>query len=283
LLAEIDTPEVDQQLDQAKADLANATANAKLAVITAWRFRTLAKDQWVPQQEADDKTTAAAATKATVDATTANVKRLEQLQSYEKVEAPFDGIITARNTDIGALIDADANSPSKELFHLAAIDTLRVYVAVPEPYARAAQPGATASLTLDEFPGRSFQGTLVRTANAIDLSSRTLLVEVDVANRTGLLLPGAYTVVHLRLPGADGTVTVPSDTLLFRREGLRVAIVRDGRTQLVPVTIGRDYGEKVEILTGLHATDNVIVDPSDSLISGTAVRVEEAKQEWHSK
>ena len=283
LLAEIDTPEVDQQLDQAKAELANATANAKLAVITAWRFRTLAKDQWEPQQQADDKTTAAAAAKATVDADTANVKRLEQLQSYEKVVAPFDGIITARNTDIGALIDADANSPSKELFHLAAIDTLRIYVAVPEPYARAAQPGATASLTLDEFPGRSFQGTLVRNANAIDLSSRTLLVEVDVANPNGLLLPGAYTVVHLRLPGADGTVTVPSDTLLFRREGLRVAIVRDGRTQLVPVTIGRDYGEKVEILTGLHATDNVIVDPSDSLISGTAVRVEEAKRERHSK
>ena len=278
LLAEIDTPEVDQQLDQAKADLANATANAKLAVITAWRFRTLAKDQWEPQQQADDKTTAAAAAKATVDADTANVKRLEQLQSYEKVVAPFDGIITARNTDIGALIDADANSPSKELFHLAAIDTLRVYVAVPEPYARAAQPGATASLTLDEFPGRSFRGTLVRNANAIDPSSRTLLVEVDVANPNGLLLPGAYTVVHLRLPGADGTVTVPSDTLLFRREGLRVAIVRDGRTQLVPVTIGRDYGEKVEILTGLHATDNVIVDPSDSLISGTAVQVEDAKQ-----
>ena len=278
LLAEIDTPEVDQQLDQAKADLANATANAKLAVITAWRFRTLAKDQWEPQQQADDKTTAAAAAKATVDADTANVKRLEQLQSYEKVVAPFDGIITARNTDIGALIDADANSPTKELFHLAAIDKLRVYISVPEPYARAAQPGATASLTLDEFPGWSFQGTLVRNANAIDLSSRTLLVEVDVANPNGLLLPGAYTVVHLRLPGADGTVTVPSDTLLFRREGLRVAIVRDGRTQLVPVTIGRDYGEKVEILTGLHATDNVIVDPSDSLISGTAVQVEDAKQ-----
>ena len=286
LLAEIDTPEVDQQLNQAKADLANATANAKLAVVTAWRFRTLAKDHAASQQQADDRTTAAAATKATVDAATANVKRLEQLQSYEKVDAPFDGIITARNTDIGALIDADANSPTinpKELFHLAAIDTLRVYVAVPEPYARAAQPGATASLTLDEFPGRSFQGTLVRNANAIDLSSRTLLVEVDVANSNGLLLPGAYTVVHLRLPGADGTVTVPSDTLLFRREGLRVAIVRDGRTQLVPVTIGRDYGEKVEILTGLHATDNVIVDPSDSLISGTAVRVEEAKRERHSK
>ena len=278
LLAEIETPEVDQQLNTAKADLVNATATANLAAVTAWRFAMLAKDQWASRQTADDRTFAAAAAKATVDADTANVKRLEQLQSYEKVVAPFDGIITARNTDIGALIDADANSLSKELFHLAAIDKLRVYVAVPEPYARAAQPGAKAKLTFDEFPGRSFRGTLVRNANAIDLSSRTLLVEVDVANPNGLLLPGAYTVVHLSLPGADGTVTVPSDTLLFRREGPQVAIVRDGRTQLVPVTIGRDYGEKVEILAGLHATDNVIVDPPDSLISGTAVRVEEAKQ-----
>jgi RND family efflux transporter MFP subunit len=278
LLAEIDTPEVDQQLNQAKADLVNATANAKLAAVTAWRFATLAKDQWASQQTADDRTFAAAATNATVDADTANVKRLEQLQSYEKVDAPFDGIITARNTDIGALINADANSPSKELFRLAAIDTLRVYVAVPESYARAAQPGAMASLNLDEFPGRSFQGTLVRNANAIDLASRTLLVEVDVANPNGLLPPGAYTFVHLRLPGADGTVTVPSDTLLFRREGLQVAVVRDGRAQLVPVTIGRDYGEKVEILAGLHTTDNVIVNPSDSLINGTAVEVEDAKQ-----
>jgi RND family efflux transporter MFP subunit len=162
--------------------------------------------------------------------------------------------------------------------YLAAIDTLRIYVAVPEPYARAARPGATASLTLDEFPGQSFQGTLVRNANAIDLSSRTLLVEVDVANPNGLLLPGAYTFVHLSLPGADDPVTVPSNTLLFRREGLQVAVVRDGRTQLIPVTVGRDYGEKVEILTGQHATDNVIVDPSDSLISGTPVHVEDAKQ-----
>jgi RND family efflux transporter MFP subunit len=278
LLAEIATPEVDQQLNQAKADLVNATANASLAAVTAWRFATLAKDQWASRQTADDRTFAAAAAKATVDADTANVKRLEQLQSYEKVVAPFDGIITARNTDVGALVDADANSPSKELFHLAAINTLRIFVAVPEPHARAAQPGTTASLTFDEFPGRSFQGTLVRNANAIDLSSRTLLVEVDVANPNGLLLPGAYTVVHLRLHKADGAVTVPSDTLLFRREGPQVAIVRDGRTRLVPVTIGRDYGEKVEILVGLHATDNVIVDPSDSLTSGTAVQVEDAKQ-----
>jgi RND family efflux transporter MFP subunit len=183
LLAEIDTPEVDEQLNTAKADLVNATVNANLAAVTAWRFATLAKDQWAPQQLADDKVFAAAATRATVDADAANVKRPEQLQSYEKVVAPFDGIITARNTDVGALIDADANAPSKELFHLVAIDMLRIYVAVPETYAHAAQPGTTASLTLNEFPGRSFQGTLVRNANAIDLPSRTLLVEVDVICR----------------------------------------------------------------------------------------------------
>ena len=195
------------------------------------------------------------------------------MRSYEKVYAPFDGIITARNTDIGALIDADANSPSKELFHIAAIETLRVYVSVPEGYSRAAKPGATANLTLYEFPGESFRGTLVRNANAIDLSSRTLLLEVDVDNPTGRLLPGAYMVVHLTLPAAIQSVTLPANTLLFRKEGLSAALVRNGRAQLVPVTIGRDYGDKVEILSGLQKADEVIIDPSDSLISGTAVRV----------
>jgi RND family efflux transporter MFP subunit len=207
----------------------------------------------------------------------ASVARLEHLQSYERLVAPFDGVITARNTDVGALIAADANAPAKELFHLAAFDKLRVYVSVPEVYNQAAVTGATATLTLDEFPGRTFKGTVVRNANAIDLSSRTLLVEVDVANPDGLL-PGAYTFVHLSLPSDGGAVTVPSNTLLFRREGLTVAVVRDGQAQLVPVKIGRDYGEKVEVLSGLKASDDVIIDPSDSLVAGTAVHVEDAKQ-----
>ena len=279
LLAEIDTPEVDQQLRQARADLATAQANLKLAAITATRNEDLLKTRSVSTQDRDDADGKLAADKAIVKSNEGNVARLEQLQSYEKVYAPFDGIITARNTDTGALIDAGATSPSKELFHLAAIDTLRVYVAVPEPYSSAAQSGATASLTLDEFPGESFHGRLVRNANAIDLSSRTLLVEVDVDNPSGRLLPGAYTSVHLSLPSAVQSVTAPANTLLFRKEGLRTAVVRNGHAQLVPVTIGRDYGEKVEILSGLQPADEVIVDPSDSLISGTAVRIADSKSE----
>jgi RND family efflux transporter MFP subunit len=280
LLAEIETPEVDQQLRQARADLATAQANLHLAVITAERNENLLKTRSVSQQDRDNSDGALAADKAVVQSNEGNVARLEQLQSYEKVYAPFEGIITARNTDIGALIDAGANSPSKELFHLAAISTLRVYVAVPEDYSRAAQPAATASLTFDEFPGESFHGTLVRNANAIDLSSRTLLVEVDVDNPTGRLLPGAYTFVHLSLPGgAAQSVTLPSNTLLFRQEGLSAAVVRNGHAQLIPVTIGRDYGERVEIVSGLQPTDEVITDPSDSLVSGTAVHSAGLKSE----
>jgi len=279
LLAEIDTPEVDQQLRQARADLATAQANLQLAAITAKRNEDLLKTRSVSTQDRDNAEGTLAADKAIVKSNEGNVARLEQLQSYEKVYAPFEGIITARNTDIGALIDAGATSPSKELFHLAAIDTLRVYVAVPEPYSSAAQPGATASLTLDEFPGESFHGRLVRNANAIDLSSRTLLVEVDVDNPAGRLLPGAYASVRLSLPSAVQSVTAPANTLLFRKEGLRTAVVRNGHAQLVPVTIGRDYGEKVEILSGLQPADEVIVDPSDSLISGTVVRVADSKSE----
>jgi RND family efflux transporter MFP subunit len=279
LLAEIDTPELDQQLRQARADLATAQANLQLAAITAKRNEELLKTRSVATQDRDNADWALAADRAIVESNEGNVARLAQLQSYEKVYAPFDGIITARNTDIGALIDADANSPSKELFHLAAIVTLRIYVAVPEPYSRAAQAGATATLTLDEFPGESFHGTLVRSANAIDLSSRTLLVEVDVDNPAGRLLPGAYTSVHLSLPSAVQSATVPANTLLFRKEGLRTAVVRNGHAQLVPVVIGRDYGQKVEILSGLQPTDEVVVDPSDSLISGTVVRIADAKSE----
>jgi RND family efflux transporter MFP subunit len=279
LLAEIDTPEIDQQLRQARADLATAQANLQLAAITAKRNEDLLKTHSVSTQDRDNANGALAADKAIVQSNEGNVARLAQLQSYEKVYAPFDGIVTARSTDTGALIDAGANSPSKELFHLAAIDTLRVYVAVPEPYSSAAQPGATASLTLDEFPGESFHGRLVRNANAIDLSSRTLLVEVDVDNPAGRLLPGAYASVHLSLPSAVKSVTAPANTLLFRKEGLLTAVVRNGRAHLVPITIGRDYGEKVEILSGLQPNDEVIVDPSDSLISGTVVRIGDSKSE----
>jgi RND family efflux transporter MFP subunit len=283
LLAEIESPEVDQQLQQAQADLKTAQANLALAKITADRWQGLLKTNSVSQQETDQAVGNYRALQATLDAQAANVRRLEQLQSFEKIYAPFDGVITARNTDVGALINAGAGTqglinagagmPVQGLFTLAAIDKLRVYVTIPEVYARAARPGATASLLLDAFPGEVFHGTLVRQANAIDPTSRTLLVEVDVDNATGQLMPGAYVSVHLTLPDAVRAVTIPANTLLFRKEGLRVGVVRQGKAALVPVTIGRDYGAAVEVMTGLQPTDAVILNPADSLITGTPVKV----------
>src|SRR5580704_7274151 len=273
LLAEIETPEVDQQLLQARADLDTARANLNIAKITASRWQDLVSTGSVSQQETDQAVSNLSAVKAAAESSAANVRRLEQLQSFEKVYAPFDGIITARNSDVGALIDAGASTQPKELFHMAAIRTLRLYVAVPEVYSRAARSGAPATLTLDEFPGQTFQGALVRNANSIDLASRTLLVEVDVDNPTGQLLPGAYVFVHLKLPDETRSVTVPSNTLIFRKEGLQVALVRNDKAELVPVKIGRDYGNTVEIVSGLQPTDPIIVDPSDSLIAGMPVRL----------
>lgn len=274
LLAEIETPEIDQQLEQAQAQLETAQANYDLAKTTAERWEALWKKDSVSKQETDQAVANMTAQKAVVDSNAANVRRLRQLQSFEKVYAPFDGVVTVRNTDVGALIDAGSSAQGKELFHLAAISTLRVFVPVPEVYSTAARPGATATLTLDEYPGRVFHGTLVRNSSAIDPASRTLLVEVDVDNPDGLLLPGAYVSVHLRLPETIRSSTIPSNTLLFRREGLRVAVVRDERVKLVPVTIGRDYGATVEILSGLRVSDAIILDPSDSLDTGMPVHLE---------
>src|SRR5712671_8102507 len=273
LLAEIETPEIDKQLQQTRAELATAEANHHLAETTAARWQFLLQSDSVSRQETDEKIADLIARKATVDSNASNVHRLEDVQSFQKVYAPFDGVLTARNTDVGALIDAGANSAGKELFHLAAIDTLRIFVAIPEVYSRAATPGAIASLTLDEFPGRSFQGTLVRTSNSIDQASHTLLTEVDVQNPDGQLLPGSYVSVHFKLPQTVRSVVVPSNTLLFRSEGLRVALVRDGRVQLASVKIGRDYGSAIEVISGLLASDAVVLDPADSLMSGAPVRI----------
>ncbi len=273
LLAVIETPEVDQQLEQARADLDTAEANVAIAKITADRWQGLVVDGSVSQQETDQNVINLKAMQATLESNAANVRRLEQLQSFEKIYAPFDGIITARSTDIGALIDAGASTQPKELFHLAATRTLRVYVAVPEVYSPSVRSGGAASLTLDEFPGETFRGTIVRNTNSIDLASRTLLVEVDIDNPTGRLLPGAYVFVHLKLPHATRSVTVPANALIFRKEGLQVALIRDGKALFVSVKINHDYGNSVEIVSGLQPTDTVIVDPSDSLVQGTAVRV----------
>jgi RND family efflux transporter MFP subunit len=278
LLADIDTPEIDQQLEQARADLKNAQANEQLAQITAARWQNLLKTNSVSKQETDQAVSDLSARQANVDSMAANVHRLEQLQSFEKVYAPFAGVITARNTDIGALINAGAGGVPQELFHMAAVNRLRIYVAVPEVDSLAAQNGAKATLTLDEFPGETFQGTIVRNSDSIDPASRTLNVEVDVDNAQGRIRTGAYVFVHLKVPDHSSaqSLTIPANTLLFRSEGLRVGVVRNGRAELVPITIGRDYGATVEVVTGLKPTDQVIVNPSDSLSGGTPVQVSKA-------
>jgi multidrug efflux pump subunit AcrA (membrane-fusion protein) len=287
LLAIIDTPELDQQLEQARADLQTAKSNLALSKTTAERWQGLVKTRSVSQQSTDQAVDNLGATQASVDSYAANVRRLEALVSFEKVYAPFDGVITVRNTDTGWLINAgagsptaapfllaqSAGSPTAELFRLAQTSTLRIFVAVPEVYSRAARVGSTATLTLDEFPSETFRGKVTRTSESIDMASRTLNTEIDVDNPTGQLLPGAYVHVHLKLPGQTRSVIIPSNTLLFRSEGLRVGVVRNGHAQLTPITIGVDYGESVQVISGLTLKDQVIVSPSDSLISGTPVRI----------
>jgi RND family efflux transporter MFP subunit len=277
LLAEIETPEVDDQLRQALADLATAQANLKLATITAERYENLLKTRSVAVQDRDNAVGTLETDKAIVQSRQATVSQLTQMQSFEKVYAPFDGIVTARSTDVGALINAGTATATRELFHMAAIDTLRIYVAVPEVYSPLIRSGATAKVTLDEFPGQTFDGTVVRNANAIDLTSRTLLVEVDVDNASGRLLPGAYAFVHFTLPGEARSVTVPANTLLFRKEGLRVGVVHDGKVELTAVKIGHDYGDKVEVIAGLAPGDDIVVNPADSLANGAVVHVNEQK------
>jgi len=273
LLAIIDTPELDKQLEQARADLETAKSNLALSKTTAERWQGLVKTRSVSQQSTDQAVDNLNATQASVNSYAANVRRLEDLVSFEKVYAPFDGVITVRNTDTGWLINAGAGSPSAELFQLAQTSTLRIFVAVPEVYSRAARVGAAATLTLDEFPSETFHGKVTRTSQSIDMASRTLNTEIDVDNPTGQLLPGAYVHVHLKLPSQTRSVIVPANTLLFRSEGLRVGVVRNGHAQLVPITIGVDYGATVQVTSGLTAADQVIVSPSDSLISGTPVRI----------
>ena len=278
VLAEIESPEIDQQLRQARADLATAEANSRLASITSERYSGLFKTDSVTKQERDNAVGAYDAARATVQSREADMARLQQLQSFEKVTAPFAGVVTARNTDIGALIDAGAASATRELFHLTAIDTLRIYVSVPELYARVAKSEAPVTVTFDEFPGEKFSGRVARDANAIDPVTRTLTVEIDVDNPKGEIMPGAYGFAHFTLPQDARNVTVPANTLLFRAEGLQVGVVRDGKAQLVAVKIGRDYGDKVEITSGLDASDQVILDPSDSLTSDTPVQIQPPKK-----
>ena len=277
LLAVIESPEVDQQLAQARADLATAEANAANAKTQAARYQGLLKDNGVSQFDTDTFTTQAASTGTQVKSAVANVQRLEQLTGFEKIYAPFDGTITARNVDIGTLINSGTGL---QLFHLSQEDVLRVYVNVPQIYSPACVPGVGATLTLAEFPGKTFGGKIVRTAKAIDPASRTLLVEVDVKNPTGELYPGAYAQVHFRLNNTRPTLILPVSTLMFRSEGLRVGIVENNnKAKLVPITIGRDDGTVVEVTEGLQPSDDVIQSPPDSLIDGEMVRVVQPQQQ----
>ncbi len=273
LLADIETPELDQQLQQAEADLKSAEANMQLAETTSTRWQSLLQKHAVSKQETDQVVSDYAAKQANYAASQANVRRLKELQGYERVTAPFDGTITARATDIGALIGTGSGTTPHELFHLAAVGRLFVYVAVPEIYAESVHDGAKVKITQDANPGEVIVGTIARNSSSIDQMTRTLNVQVDVDNAKGQLLPGAYVFVHLQLPAANRAVTVPSNTLLFRAEGLRVGVVHDGVVQLTPITIGHDFGNSVEVTSGLTANDVIVLDPSDSLTSGTHVEV----------
>lgn len=271
LLAEIDTPEIDAQLQQGRADLAAAEATRQIADKTAKRWQELLTTGTVTRQDADQVLAQLHNRDAAVQSARANVSRLEKLQAFKRVTAPFEGVITAREIDTGALVSAGAG---KELFHLAATRKLRVHVRVPQARARAVVAGLEAELSLIEHPGRRFKGQLVRTSRAIDAGSRTLLAEVAVDNPDGELLPGAYAQVHLKLKGETPALVVPVNTLMFRGDGVQVAVVdKDQKVILNTVTLGRDYGTTIEVLTGLAATDAVVLNPSDSLVGGTKVRV----------
>jgi RND family efflux transporter MFP subunit len=277
LLAVIETPEVDQQLQQSLSNLNTAKANLALAETTKNRYEGMIRSNAVSQQDVDNAVGTYNANKAIVEANQANVKQLEALQSFEKIYAPFDGVVTARNTDIGDLINSgSAGGVKTDLFHIAQPGTLRVYVNVPEEYSQGTKVGMTADLSLAEFPGRKFQGKLVRTAEAINVTTRTLLIEIDVNNPAGELLTGSYAEVHLKVPTRAATLLLPVNTLIFRSQGLRVGVVKDGKVELAAVTPGRDSGNQIEIVSGIKPDDQVIINPPDSIVSGQRVQIVQA-------
>jgi membrane fusion protein, multidrug efflux system len=274
LLADLDTPEVDQELSQAQAARQQMVAALDLAHISADRWRELRRTDSVSQQELDQRTSDYAQAQANMAAADANVRRLQELESFKHVDAPFSGVLTKRNVDIGALVNAGNGGSGKELFNLALIDPLRVYVSVPEADAPSIRVGMRAWIGLAEYPASRFGGTVVRTANAIDQNTRTLLTEVDVPNKAGRLLPGAYAQVHFNVPVNGNRLSVPSSAMLFRSEGPSVAVVGPGdRVQLRPIVIGRDFGTSLEILQGVRANDRVVQNPPDSLENGQEVHV----------
>jgi RND family efflux transporter MFP subunit len=273
LLAVIETPEVDAQFRQAKADLATADANNRLSQTTAQRFQELKKTGLVAQQDVDNAVGDAESKKAQTESARQNLQRLEQLQGFNRITAPFEGVVTARRIDVGALI-TEGSATGQELFHMSATDRLRVYVQVPQAYASWITPGMSADLTVVERPEVRHPARVVSTAQSISATTRTLLTELEAANPKAELLPGAYSQVHLPLPRGLQTWRVPANALLFRGDGLHVATVdADNKVQLNTVTVGRDYGTEVEILSGVSAQDRIIINPPDSILAGALVKV----------
>ena len=275
LLAEIDTPEIDQQAVQAQAELAQAQANEQLARSTTQRYQKLLVTNAVSRQDAEDRAGDYKAKKALRDSAQANLQRLRDTRGFQQIVAPFDGTVTARHTDIGQLV---SNGSGTELFHIADLRKLRIYAQVPQPYASATQPGLTAELRFAERPNQSYPATIVSTADALDAASRTLLVQLEVDNQKGELFPGAYGELHFKLPGPADTVRVPANALIFRGDGMQVAVVgADNHVALKPITVGRDFGTDIEVLTGVTTEDRIIVNPSDSIGQGAEVRIAENK------
>lgn len=274
LLAQIDAPEVDAQLDQARSDAAMAAANYAIAKVTAARWQDMLQKNAVSKQSAEENVSLMKAKQATLAAAQANVQRLAQLQSYEKVYAPFDGVVTVRNVDVGALIDAGNSGPPAALFELAQTDRLRIFVNVPQNDAPYVAVGTKAQLTLSQYPGRTFEGTVARTAGAIDPRTRTLRVEIDMDNPDGSLLPGAFAQVSLALSTPKPGLSLPTNALLFRPQGVQVAVVdAGGVVRMRTVALGRDFGMRVEIRSGLQGDEQVVVNPSDAISAGQAVRI----------
>jgi RND family efflux transporter MFP subunit len=279
LLADIDTPEIVQELAQSRAELGTAQANQDLSQITASRYEGLLKTDSVSKQEADNATGDLAAKRANTQSAEANVRRLQETESFRHIFAPFSGVITRRNVDIGNLINAGNGGSAQLLFTLAQTDPIRVFVNVPEVYAPAIHQGLGAYLELVQFPGQKFYGKVARTADSIDLNTRTLLTEVDVPNKSGQLLPGGYAQVHLEVKANGSRLEVPVNALLFRSEGLRAVIIDDNhKTHLQPLMIGRDYGTTLEVLQGLKPSDWIVINPADSLDEGVQVNVKQIAQ-----
>ena len=272
VLAKIDSPDLDQQFAQTKADLATATANAQLAGVTAERFTALVKSQWVSKQIGDEKTGAAAATKATMDAASANVKRLEAMEDFKNIVAPFDGVVTARKTDIGALINA--GNAGQELFEVSDLSRVRIYVQVPQAFTAELQPGLKATFEMPQYPGQQFDASVVTTSHAMDSNSRSMLVQLQADNSDGKLFAGVYCQVHFELPSGANVVRVPATALVLADQGSQVAILgNDGKVVLKPVQLGRDFGDSVEVVAGLSTSDRIIDSPPETLQSGDRVQL----------